>query len=60
MSHVHFIEPQLATPVDEPPEGQHWIQRNQTLLDARAGAPIHPQWTHWTDRYPSETGGPWN
>jgi bifunctional non-homologous end joining protein LigD len=60
MSRVHFIEPQLATSVDEPPEGAHWIHevkhdgyRCQVLLEERQARVFTRNGYDWTDRYPS-------
>ena len=55
-----FIEPQLASPVDQPPEGKHWIHeikhdgyRCQVLLE-RGQARVFTRNGHdWSDRYPS-------
>ena len=55
-----FVEPQLASPVGQPPEGQHWIHeikhdgyRCQVLLD-RGQARVFTRNGHdWSDRYPS-------
>jgi len=57
---LRFIEPQLASPVDQPPEGKHWIHeikhdgyRCQVLLE-RGKARVFTRDGHdWTDRYPS-------
>src|SRR6478736_4705706 len=38
---LRFIEPQLASPVEQPPEGKHWIHE------------IKRNGYDWTDRYPS-------
>jgi bifunctional non-homologous end joining protein LigD len=57
---VRFIEPQLATPVDEPPEGAHWIHeikydgyRCQVLLEREQARVFTRNGYDWTDRYPS-------
>jgi hypothetical protein len=31
---LSFIEPQLASPVDQPPEGTHWIHEINTMAIA--------------------------
>ena len=57
---LRFIEPQLASPVDQPPEGKHWIHeikhdgyRCQVLLE-RGQVRVFTRNGHdWTDRYPS-------
>jgi DNA ligase D-like protein (predicted ligase) len=59
-SKLHFIEPQLASPVDQPPQGKHWIHerkhdgyRCQVLL-ARGQAHVFSRnGFDWSDRYPS-------
>jgi bifunctional non-homologous end joining protein LigD len=60
VSRIGFIPPQLASPVDQPPEGKHWIHeikhdgyRCQVLLE-RGGARVFTRNGHdWSDRYPS-------
>jgi bifunctional non-homologous end joining protein LigD len=55
-----FVEPQLASPVYQPPEGKHWIHeikydgyRCQVLLD-RGQARVFSRNGHdWSDRYPA-------
>jgi bifunctional non-homologous end joining protein LigD len=57
---LRFIEPQLASLVDEPPEGKHWIHeikhdgyRCQVLIE-RDGVRVFTRNGHdWTDRFPS-------
>jgi bifunctional non-homologous end joining protein LigD len=57
---LRFIKPQLASPVDQPPEGKRWIHeikhdgyRCQVLLE-RGKARVFTRNGHdWTDRYPS-------
>ena len=57
---LRFIEPQLASSVDQPPEGKHWIHeikhdgyRCQVLLE-RGKARVFSRNGHdWTDRYPA-------
>jgi bifunctional non-homologous end joining protein LigD len=59
-SRLRFIEPQLASPVDQPPEGKHWIHeikhdgyRTQLVIE-RGQAPVFSRNGHdWSDRYPS-------
>jgi bifunctional non-homologous end joining protein LigD len=59
-SRLRFIEPQLASSVEKPPEGKHWIHeikhdgyRCQVLLD-RGQARVFTRNGHdWTDRFPS-------
>jgi DNA ligase D-like protein (predicted ligase) len=59
-SRLRFIEPQLASPVDQPPEGKHWIHeikhdgyRCQVLVE-RGEARVFTRNGHdWTDRFPS-------
>jgi bifunctional non-homologous end joining protein LigD len=57
---LRYIEPQPATPVDEPPEGAHWIHeikydgyRCQVLLDRGQVRVFTRNGYDWTDRYPS-------
>jgi DNA ligase D-like protein (predicted ligase) len=59
-SHLRFIEPQLATPVDEPPDGAHWIHeikhdgyRCQVLLERGQARVLTRNGYDWSDRYPS-------
>ena len=59
-SKLRFIEPQLPSLVDQPPEGKHWIHevkhdgyRCQVLLE-RGQARVFTRNGHdWTERYPS-------
>jgi bifunctional non-homologous end joining protein LigD len=55
---LRFIEPQLASPVEQPPEGNHWIHeikhvgyRSQVLVER--GRVLTRNGYDWTDRYPS-------
>jgi DNA ligase D-like protein (predicted ligase) len=57
---LRFIEPQLASPVDQPPEGKHWIHeikhdgyRCQVLLQQGQARVFTRNGHDWTDRYPS-------
>jgi bifunctional non-homologous end joining protein LigD len=57
---VRFIEPQLASPVDQPPEGLHWIHeikydgyRCQVLLEQGRARVLTRDGYDWSDRYPS-------
>ena len=57
---LRFIEPQLASPVEQPPEGKHWIHeikhdgyRCQLLLDRGKARVLTRNGYDWTDRYPS-------
>ena len=57
---LKFIEPQLASSVDEPPEGDHWIYeikhdgyRCQVLLERGRVRVLTRNGHDWTDRYPS-------
>jgi DNA ligase D-like protein (predicted ligase) len=54
-----FIEPQLASPVDQPPEGKHWIHeikhdgyRSQLVIDCGQVRVFSRNGYDWTDRYP--------
>jgi bifunctional non-homologous end joining protein LigD len=59
-SRLRFIEPQLASLVDQPPEGKHWIHeikhdgyRSQVVVE-RGQARVFTRNGHdWSDRYPS-------
>jgi bifunctional non-homologous end joining protein LigD len=55
-----FIEPQLASPVEQPPEGKHWIHeikhddyRCQVLVERGKARVFTRNGYDWTDRYPS-------
>ena len=57
---LRFIEPQLASPVDQPPEGKHWIHeikydgyRCQVLLELGQARVFTRNGYDWSDRYPS-------
>lgn len=57
---LKFIEPQLASPVDQPPEGNHWIHevkydgyRCQVLLEQGQVRVFTRNGHDWSDRYPS-------
>jgi bifunctional non-homologous end joining protein LigD len=57
---LRFILPQLASPVDQPPEGEQWIHevkydgyRCQVLLEPDRVRVITRNGHDWTDRYPS-------
>ena len=57
---LKFIEPQLASPVDQPPEGKHWIHeikydgyRCQVLLELGHARVFTRNGYDWSDRYPS-------
>ena len=60
INRLRFIEPQLASPVDQPPEGKQWIHeikydgfRCQVLLE-RGWARVFTRNGHdWSDRYSS-------
>jgi bifunctional non-homologous end joining protein LigD len=56
---LRFIEPQLASPVDEPPEGKHWIYeikhdgyRSQVLIERGQVRVFSRNGHDWSDRYP--------
>ena len=57
---LRFIEPQLASSVDQPPEGKHWIHeikhdgyRCQMLLQQGQARVFTRNGHDWTDRFPS-------
>jgi len=59
-SRLRFIEPQLASSVEKPPEGKHWIHeikhdgyRSQVMIQ-RGQVRVFTRNGHdWTDRFPS-------
>jgi bifunctional non-homologous end joining protein LigD len=57
---LRFIEPQLASPVEQPPEGKHWIHeikhdgyRCQVLVERGKARVFTRNGYDWSDRYPS-------
>ena len=57
---LRFIEPQLASLVDQPPEGRHWIHEIKhdgyrcIVIVERGGALVYTRNGYdWSDRYPS-------
>jgi bifunctional non-homologous end joining protein LigD len=57
---LKFIEPQLASPVDQPPEGKSWIHeikydgyRTQLLLERGRARVFTRNGYDWSDRYPA-------
>ena len=59
-SRLRFIEPQLASLVDQPPEGRHWIHEIKhdgyrcIVIVERGGALVYTRNGYdWSDRYPS-------
>jgi bifunctional non-homologous end joining protein LigD len=60
VSGLRFIEPQLASPVEQPPEGKHWIHevkhdgyRCQVLVEQGRTRVFTRNGHDWTDRFPS-------
>jgi bifunctional non-homologous end joining protein LigD len=58
-SGLRFIEPQLPSPVDQPPEGKHWIHeikhdgyRCQVLVERGQARIFTRNGYDWSDRYP--------
>ena len=56
---LRFIEPQLASPVDKPPEGKHWIYeikhdgyRAQVVIERGQVRVFSRNGHDWSDRYP--------
>ncbi len=56
---LRFIEPQLASPVDQPPEGTHWIHeikhdgyRSQVVIERDRARVFSRNGYDWSDRYP--------
>ena len=63
VSRFRFIPPQLATSVEQPPEGKGWIHeikhdgyRCQVLLERGRARVLTRNGHDWTDRYPSIVG----
>jgi bifunctional non-homologous end joining protein LigD len=59
-SRLRFIEPQLAFPVEKPPEGKHWIHeikhdgyRSQVVIERGQVRVFSRNGHDWSDRYPS-------
>ena len=59
-SRLRFIEPQLASPVEQPPEGKHWIHeikhdgyRSQVVIERGQVRAFSRNGHDWSDRYPS-------
>jgi len=59
-SWLRFIEPQLASPVDQPPEGKHWIHeikhdgyRSQVVIERGQVRVFSRNGHDWSERYPS-------
>src|SRR5262245_6611829 len=57
---LRFIEPQLASPVDQPPEGKHWIHeikhdgyRSQVVIERGKARVFSRNGYDWSDRYPA-------
>jgi bifunctional non-homologous end joining protein LigD len=55
---LRFIEPQLASPVDQPPEGKHWIHeikhdgyRSQIVIERQVRV-FSRNGHDWSDLYP--------
>jgi bifunctional non-homologous end joining protein LigD len=55
---LRFIEPQLASPVDQPPEGKHWIHevkhdgyRSQVVIERGQVRVFSRNGHDWSDRY---------
>jgi bifunctional non-homologous end joining protein LigD len=51
VSHLRFVEPQLLTPTDQPPQGSNWIHEvkhdgYRTLLRIERGnvCALHAEW----------------
>jgi bifunctional non-homologous end joining protein LigD len=60
VTNLRFIPPQLASSVEQPPEGDHWIHeikhdgyRCQVLLDGGQARVLTRKGYDWTSRYPS-------
>jgi bifunctional non-homologous end joining protein LigD len=60
LARLSFIEPQLASPVDQPPKGKHWIHelkhdgyRCQVLLERGRARVFTRNGYDWSEHYPS-------
>src|SRR5215204_434912 len=58
VTRLRFIEPQLASPVDQPPEGKHWIHeikhdgyRSLVVLEGGRARVYTRNGYDWSDRY---------
>jgi bifunctional non-homologous end joining protein LigD len=58
-SRLRFIEPQLASSVEKPPEGKHWIHeikhdgyRSQVVIERGQVRVFSRNGHDWSDRYP--------
>jgi bifunctional non-homologous end joining protein LigD len=59
-SRLRFIEPQLASLVDQPPEGRHWIHseikhdgyRSLIVIEGGVVRVFTRNGYDWSDRYP--------
>ena len=56
---LRFIEPQLASPVDQPPEGNHWLHeikhdgyRSLMVIEGGEARVYTRNGYDWSDRYP--------
>src|SRR4029079_5511329 len=56
---LRFVEPQLASSVDQPPEGKHWIHevkhdgyRSQLVIENGKARVYTRNGYDWSDRYP--------
>jgi bifunctional non-homologous end joining protein LigD len=57
---LRFIEPQLASPADQPPEGKHWIHeikhdgyRTQVVIERGEVRVFSRNGYDWSDRHPA-------
>ena len=57
---LRFIDPQLASPVEQPPEGKHWIHeikndgyRSQLVIEEGKARVFTRNGYDWSDRYPA-------
>ena len=60
MTRLRFIEPQLASSVEQPPEGKHWIHeikhdgyRSQVAIERGQVRVFSRNGHDWSDRYPA-------
>jgi len=63
---LRFIEPQLPSLVDQPPEGKHWVHeikhdgyRSLVLVECGKACVLTRNGFDWSDRYPSIVRAAW-
>src|SRR5262245_54998162 len=60
LSSLRFVEPQLASSVEQPPQGKHWIHeikhdgyRSHLVIERGRAHVFSRNGYDWSDRYPS-------